>query len=220
VRFRIALEGDRFRWKSGTKPCLYGLNRVDQFKKTGQVTLVEGESDCHTLWCHGIGALGVPGAGNWREDRDAKHLDGIETIYAVIEPDSGGDAVRQWLSRSTIRHRTKLVSLPAKDPSALHLKDPEEFMTRWQAARLSAVPWTAAEAHASADRRSKAWERCGGLAQAANILDEFANELSCFGVAGERRAAKLIYLALTSRLLDGRFPSPSKDRHRAANRFW
>jgi hypothetical protein len=27
VRFRIALEGDRFRWKSGTRPCLYGLNR-------------------------------------------------------------------------------------------------------------------------------------------------------------------------------------------------
>jgi len=28
VRFRIALDGDRFRWKSGTKPYLYGLNRL------------------------------------------------------------------------------------------------------------------------------------------------------------------------------------------------
>ena len=51
VRFRIALEGDRFRWKSGKKPCLYGLNRMAELKKTGQVALVEG-------------------TGNWREDRD------------------------------------------------------------------------------------------------------------------------------------------------------
>jgi hypothetical protein len=28
VRFRIALTGDRFRWKSASKPCLYGLNRI------------------------------------------------------------------------------------------------------------------------------------------------------------------------------------------------
>jgi hypothetical protein len=29
---------------------------------------------------------------------DARHLDGIETIYIVVEPDHGGDAVRRWLS--------------------------------------------------------------------------------------------------------------------------
>jgi hypothetical protein len=47
VRFRIALDLDRFRWKSGTKPCLYGLNRLAELKKVGQAVLVEGESDCH-----------------------------------------------------------------------------------------------------------------------------------------------------------------------------
>ena len=128
VRFRIALDGDRFRWKSGTKPCLYGLHRLGEAHKAGQVVLVEGELDCHTLWFHGIAALGIPGAANWREERDARHLDGIETIYVVVEPDRGGDAVRAWLSRSTIRHRAKLVSLPTKDPSALHLQGPTEFL--------------------------------------------------------------------------------------------
>ena len=202
VRFRIALEGDRFRWKSGTKPCLYGLNRLVELKKAGQVALVEGESDCHTLWRHGIGALGIPGAGNWREDRDARHLDGINTIYVVIEPDRGGDTLRQWLSLSTIRNRAKLVSLPVKDPSALHLENPAEFKRRWQVACVSAVPWAAAEAAASEDKRSETWEKCGGLARETNVLDEFANELSRIGVVGERRAAKLIYLAVTSRLLE------------------
>ena len=114
VRFRIALDGDRFRWKSGTKPCLYGLHRLYEARKAWQMVLVEGELDCHTLWFHEIPALGIPGATNWREERDARYLDGIETIYVVVEPDRGGDAVRKWLSRSTIRHRAKLVSLPVK----------------------------------------------------------------------------------------------------------
>jgi hypothetical protein len=202
VRFRIALDGDRFRWKSGTKPCLYGLHRLAEAQKAGQVVLVEGESDCHTLWFHGIPALGIPGAANWREGRDAHHLDGIETIYVVVEPDRGGDAVRAWLARSTIRHRAKLVSLDTKDPSALHLKGPTEFSRCWQVACLGAIPWTAVEAEANAAERTEAWEKCGGLARRPNILEEFASELSGIGVVGERRAAKLIYLAVTSRLLD------------------
>jgi hypothetical protein len=201
VRFRIALDGDRFRWKSGTKPCLYGLNRLPNARKEGQMVLVEGESDCHTLWFHGIPALGIPGAANWREERDARHLDGIKTIYIVVEPDHGGDAVRRWLSRSMIRHRAKLLSLPLKDPSALHLEGPGEFTRRWQVACLGAMPWTVVEAKTSAEERSEAWEKCGKLARAANILDEFAVELSRVGVVGERRAGKLIYLAVTSRLL-------------------
>jgi hypothetical protein len=112
VRFRIGLDGDRFRWKSGTKPCLYGLHRLAMVQAAGYVVLVEGESDCHTLWSHGAPALGIPGAANWREDRDARHLDGIETIYVVVEPDRGGDTIQEWLSRSSIRHRAKLIRLP------------------------------------------------------------------------------------------------------------
>ena len=35
VRFRIALEGDRFRWKSGSKPQLYGLHRLAEAREAG-----------------------------------------------------------------------------------------------------------------------------------------------------------------------------------------
>jgi hypothetical protein len=38
VRFRIGLEGDRFRWKSGTKPCLYGLHRLAAAQAAGQAS--------------------------------------------------------------------------------------------------------------------------------------------------------------------------------------
>jgi putative DNA primase/helicase len=150
TRFRIAFVGDRFRWKAGSKPQLYGLNRLDEARDAGQVVLVEGESDVHTFWHHGIPALGVPGATNWREDRDAHHLDSIEKIYIVIEPDRGGEAVRKWVSQSAIRDRALLVTLPLKDASALHLDSETDFAQRWQVACLAAVPWTAHEQAESA----------------------------------------------------------------------
>ncbi len=202
IRIRIALDGDRFRWKSGSKPLLYGLHRIGDARKAGHVALVEGESDCHTLWFHGVPALGVPGAANWREDRDAGHLDGIDTVYVVVEPDRGGDAVREWLARSSIRHRAKLVRLPTKDPSALHLEGPEEFLKRWRAACDSAIAWTQAEAESGAAERADAWKLCGRLAGKTDILEELDHTLSELGLVGERRTAKLVYLAVTSRLLD------------------
>jgi hypothetical protein len=70
VRFRLAMTGaERFRWKKGTKPCLYGLWRGADMRREGFMVLVEGESDAQTLWYHGIPAFGIPGANNWKEER-------------------------------------------------------------------------------------------------------------------------------------------------------
>ena len=38
-------------------------------------------------------------------------LDGIGTIYVVIEPERSGEAMRRWLARSRIRDRVRLVKL-------------------------------------------------------------------------------------------------------------
>jgi hypothetical protein len=203
IRFRIAHAGDRFRWKSGSKPCLYGLNRIADARDKGHVVLVEGESDAHTLWHHGIPAIGLPGATNWREERDAHYFDGIEIIYIVIEADKGGQSVRKWLAQSAIRSRAKLLlQLPAKDPSAMHVADPAGFSRAWQVALLGAVPWAAVEAEARTEERAEAWEVCASLARSRDILAEFDKTLETVGLVGERRIAKLIYLAVTSRLLD------------------
>jgi MarR family len=202
IRFRIARDGDRFRWKSGTNPCLYGLNRIADARTARHVVLVEGESDVHTLWQYDIPAVGLPGATNWREDRDHKWFDEIETIYVVVEPDKGGDSVRKWLAQSAIRTRAKLLQLPAKDPSAMHIADPNGFKEAWQVALLRAVPWTAMEGNERAAERATAWELCAGLAGTENILAEFDRAVGIIGLVGERRVAKLIYLAVTSRLLD------------------
>jgi hypothetical protein len=52
----------------------------------------------------------------------------------------------------------------------------------------------------SADARAEAWQKCETLARKPKILDEFAADLTPAGLVGERRAAKLLYLSLTSRL--------------------
>jgi len=201
VRFRIALDGDRFRWKSGSKPCLYGLNRFGDAQAARDVVLVEGEANVHTLWHHGIPAVGLPAVIDWREDRDAKCFNGADTIYIVVGAGKG-EQVHKWLGQSAIRARAKLLELPADDPSGMHITDSAGFKRAWQVQLLAAVPWTALEAKQRAEERLEAWDLCAELARSENILAEFDRALATVGLVGERRIAKLIYLAVTSRLLD------------------
>jgi hypothetical protein len=204
VRFRISLDGDeKFRWRSGDKPRPYGLRLLEEARKAGYVVLVEGESDCHTLWCHEIPALGIPGASNWKEGW-ASHLDGIDKVYAVIEPDQGGDTLREKLTQcDALRERLHLPELGEhKDPSALHLADPERFRERFEVALEDAKPWVELEREQAEATSHETWEQCKELANAPNILERFAVELARSGVAGEARIAKLLYLAVTSRLLE------------------
>jgi len=203
VRFRVSLDADeKFRWRSGDKPRPYGLRLLDEARAARFVVLVEGESDCHTLWFYEIPALGIPGASNWR-DGWATYLNGIEKIYAVVEPDQGGDTLREKLTDcEAIRERLHILELGEhKDPSALHLADPERFRERFKVALERAKPWVELERAEAQVTAQEAWEHCSELAKAPNILERFAAKLAQSGVAGEARIAKLLYLAVTSRLL-------------------
>lgn len=201
IRYRLSLSGDvKFRWRSGAKPCLYGLWRL--LLKLSFIVLVEGESDCHTLWFQGIPALGIPGADMWREERDASYLDDIPIIYVIVEPDKGGEAVKKWLAKSKLRARVRLVSLGTyKDPSGLYLDDPEHFTERFQTALDSAVPWTEQAASEAAIKKTEAWALCRELAKQPRILDCFANDLTESGVVGVSKLAKLIFLVIVTRVL-------------------
>lgn len=201
VRVRSALEGEqRFRWTNGSKPFLYGLWRL---RHSDYVVLVEGESDAHTLWYHDIPALGIPGAANWREDRDAVHLDGIDTVYVVIEADQGGAAVESWLKKSSIRERVRLVTLGQyKDPSSLYLDDPDRFKERFQKALDASITWIEQETLRTDAVQREAWEQCAGLAKQSDLLSLFAAELRSRGVVGEEKTVRVIFLVLISRLLD------------------
>jgi hypothetical protein len=202
VRFRTALEksaevDDRFRWRKGSKILLYGLWRMPS---TNELVLCEGESDCQTLWLSGFAALGVPGAGNWNEERDAAVLDNVDKIFVVIEPDKGGEAVRTWLAKSRIAARANLIFLDGfKDVSALFLDDPAQFAARFETEKRRAVPMSSLLNEEDIRKKSTAWEKCKSLAQSENVLEAFNQALNTRGVVGEERTAKLLYLALTTR---------------------
>ena len=143
MRFRIALEGeDKFRWRKWSRLCLYGAHDAKHLKAAGLSLLVEGESDCHTIWWHRIPGLGLPGGGTWNEERDAPLFDDVPVIYAIIEPDKGGQALLASLARSRIAPRVRLVHMPpdTKDVSALYLADPENFVVRLDALLEVAQP--------------------------------------------------------------------------------
>ncbi len=200
VRYRINVKGDCFRWKDKAKTHLYGIWRLNEARRAGHVTIVEGESDCHTAWFHSIPAIGVPGASNWNEERDAPHFEGIENIYVVIEPDDGGDAVQKWVATSAIKDRVNIVSLGEhKDISGLHLANPKAFDREWQEALKYSIPFAEVETKAAEAERKAATEACAGLVSEPDILAKFASELEGAGVVGEAKTTKLIYLALTSR---------------------
>jgi hypothetical protein len=207
IRFRVGLHKEdsdqRFKWRKGSKLMLYGLDRFNFARQAGYVVLVEGESDCHTLWFHKIPALGLPGASNWNEQRDAPFLDGIETIYIIDEGDNGGQAIRKWLSISRIQKRVRLVRLDGvKDPSDLYCADPEAFIENWGKALNNSTRWAEVKRAEAETEKEEAWSKCAELANNPCILDYFAETLKSCGVAGEERTAKVIYLSVTSRLLD------------------
>ncbi len=203
---RLALEkgedGDaRFKFKSGSKVVPYGLNFLHHARKKGCLTLVEGTSDCWTLWEHGFPALGIPSAKHWKNEW-VNYLRGVKTVYLMVEPDKAGEGLLKKVGLSKLRDRLRVVRLPAKDPSALHLEDPDAFKAAWTEALAGAKAYSEELDEERKVRLADALKRCGGLLAERDILTRFTDDLGRAGVVGEERVAKLLYLGLTSRLLD------------------
>jgi hypothetical protein len=166
TRYRHSLSGKCFSWPQGSETALYGLDELKSAREAGFVVLVEGESDCHTLWLSGFPAIGIPGApGGWNEERDALLFEGIPTVYLVNEKDKAAKSLLAKLKASAIRDRVRVVSLVgAKDPSELYCDDPGAFHDRFAAALREADLETAPNLCARAARLEE------GDAQGARLL--------------------------------------------------
>lgn len=207
VRYRLSLgkgtgADNRFRWQKGSKVHLYGLNHLEHAREEGYIILVEGESDTQTLWQAGFPAAGVPGADTW-QPRWAEHFEGIERIYIVVEPDQGGAAVLSWLGISPIRDRAFLLDLGEhKDPSAFYLADTSTFVERMNAAIAAAKPWQAVHEKQRTSEAETAFEQCRELAHDPALLERIGEAIRKRGYAGDLRLPVIVYVALTSRLLE------------------
>jgi hypothetical protein len=203
VRFRIALSiNDRFRWRKGSHPTLYGLPELAALGSPPFVVIVEGETDTLTLQLHDIPVLGLPGADTW-VDAWLEHLGEIPLVYFVIEPDRGGQALLVRLAKSAVRDRLRIIKMTkeAKDPNELYRHDPANFKAAFQGLIDEAVSW-AEHSRSDAQRiAAEAWESCQAVATCPDILEAVSGQLLRAGLVGEKRLVKLLYLAVTSRLL-------------------
>lgn len=199
-RYRWSMHGTRrFTWVKGSKVHPYGLWKLSEAKTAGYVYLVEGESDTHTLWSYGLPALGIPGADTFKADW-AAHLDGLE-VYLWQEPDAGGATFARTVAG--VLQRSYIMPAPSgrKDVSEAHLLG-DDVPALLEGMRASAERWCDIQARERRQRAAAALSQASDLLQSPNLLDDFGELCGRLGLVGEGRLAKLLYLALTSRLLD------------------
>ena len=200
VRLRVAIHGDRFRWRTGSKPTLYGLWRLQEVRESGWVLLVEGESDAWTCWLHGIPALGVPGKSTWRAEL-AQHLAGLDVIL-WCEPDAL-DLVER-VARDVPNLRVIEAPAGTKDLSEAHVRG-EDVRALVDRLTHEAEPAEVFfERKREEERRRRAAEAlplARQVLEAPDLWQRVREALRAAGVAGDLRPAELLYLALTSRLL-------------------
>lgn len=102
-------------WPAGKPLLAYGLNRLHA-EHPDWLILVEGESDCWTIWKHDFPALGLPGSNTVR-CLTADALESVGELFICKENDAGGTAfaagVVRRLAEIGYRGEAKVFSPPA-----------------------------------------------------------------------------------------------------------
>ena len=115
VRYRLALEGEnRFKWRRGDTPILYGLWRLPEWGDADTIYLCEGESDTWTLWHADLPALGIPGASMWKPEW-WRNLWAFRRIVIIPDADAAGGQLVEKLALSCpdhLRERVQVLQLP------------------------------------------------------------------------------------------------------------
>lgn len=157
MRVRSALKATNgSAWLPGEALYAYGLDRLEDAHKAGYLVIVEGESDCWTLWQRGLPALGVPGVQNYKVLGFSMVKD-LDRIYISQEPPSEKDLttgknpglrfvenVKKHLT--TLGYKGKMYALDlqtshgVKDPNELHKRDVKGFKAAFEQALQQARP--------------------------------------------------------------------------------
>ncbi|MBQ7178880.1 MAG: hypothetical protein IJS08_15800 [Victivallales bacterium] len=137
----------RFVTVKGSKVCLYGLWR-HTLQPKDYTFLVEGESDCQTMWYNDFVCLGLPGANNYKSSRDDAILGQYAQIYLVMEPDAGGKALWELAQKSPLLPKMRFILMPqgcGKDASDAWLANPDRPKFQELMRGLMATATTAAD---------------------------------------------------------------------------
>lgn len=135
-------------WNNGDDPIIpYGLHKLEEARKAAYVVIVEGESDCWTLWQHGLPVLGIAGA-SLTNCLQLDYFTGIEQVYIMQEPDKAGEKFPENVYKrlQSLGYKGRVYALALhkatgeKDPNDLHRKDVQGFKASFEKAMLEAKP--------------------------------------------------------------------------------
>lgn len=143
-------------WWIDGKPVGYGWDQIGAvIKRLEPLLILEGETDVLTAWLHRLIAIGVPGVDNVIRSIGPEHvavLNCFPSIYvaeeintATGEPDNGGKnfpgLVGDRLRELGVTVPIKVLRLPTKDLSDLHVRSPETFAVELAEAMKAARTW-------------------------------------------------------------------------------
>lgn len=200
VKRRLVLEGKkRFQWSPGAPTMPYGLYRLAELEPGIPIVLVEGESDCWSLWLEGFAALGIPGVNTWKSEYAA--LVGDRPVFVWQESDDAGPRFAKAVTADLPEARVILAPSGSKDPAALRHADRTGFRAGMDALMAMArSPRQDAQA-AQAEEAISALAGSGDLLDDPNILDRVESYIIAAGYAGDTTAPRLVFISLTSRCL-------------------
>lgn len=143
-RIRWGASGHASAWSSGTDPLIpYGLKFLNEYNKETPLYIVEGESDCWTLWSHSYQAIGIPGS-SVAKNTNLAFLSPFKKIFIVQEPDKAGSRFVQHCLDNLIdlSCETRVIIMAEtefKDPNEIVKKHPFEFSAKWNKLSNEAV---------------------------------------------------------------------------------
>ncbi len=198
IRYRLHLHGkQRFKWRKGNRVLPYGLDQLDLIKSLGWCLLVEGESDCWTLWYYGLPALGIPGKGTWQPGW-AKYLRDIE-VFLWEEPDASElpGKVAQDIPDLKV-----ITAHDVKDVSEAHSQEydiPAYIAKR----KAEARPYSQIQKDSQdTEAASLKTEVMPILQSQTDIMDRIGDAYRSLGYGGDLKTPLITYLSATSRLLE------------------
>jgi len=207
TRIRTSLNGfNRFLWASGSHPTLYGLwclgkplqDCIDNGDHRDIIILVEGETNAQTLWFYGFPSLGVPDASTWRANWK-EHLAG-KKVYVWQEPGEGGALFVQRIAKDIPDAWVIFPPENRKDISDCHIAgdNVQDLMLHLVD---SAIPFSKI-IDEEIEKELEGLSEKAAIIGSKDILTEVVRHCRALGMVGEENTVKLIYLALTSRVLD------------------
>lgn len=205
VRKRVSLTGvPRFLWRRGDKPSPYGVWRLTDPSSRNVLLLVEGESDCWTLWFNDFCALGIPGASTWKEAWRV-FTQGFDEVFVWHELDQGGDILLPRVTADLPGIRIIEPPPDAKDPNALWLacgKDGAAFQRRLEVLMAKARPASELRAEELSGEALVFLEQARHLLEDPKLMDRIRETIRLGGYAGDLTPPLLAYISLTSRMLE------------------